>query len=326
VLRKACFKEEQFYFNPGSRVPNGVIQGTSKVQGSRNVAQIMYTNTGGTWRGWSRGNQFTGRWTTNWMVKTGGKYKFFISSDDGSRLYLDGKLIINNDGLHGLRRKDATRTVNAGRHALKIYMFEQGGHAGMFFAFMGADTENRWSYGQTYGGMTCPKRKAAGLKPPTGIVQNYDQRKLFRAGWKVWTDVPYRHHTVRKDIQPTKGQCVLWGSKKASGSTTLTLAAFGRRKKIENKKRVWENGVYWYTQTLKNGNGSNGFAANEKLALNSADIMNTDRPDLRLSWHLHTNFKVGGYRSGKKTGLNGDGNWRKVVMYGPCSGVKGGKR
>ena len=103
------------------------------------------------------------------------------------------------------------------------------------------------------------------MKPPLGVIQNYDQRKLFAAGWKVWKDVPYKHHTVRKDIQPTKGACVMWGSKRNSGSNRLDLAAFGRRKVIENKKRVWENGVYWYTQTLKSGSGSCGFSANDNL-------------------------------------------------------------
>merc|ERR1719218_574089 len=152
-------------------------------------------------------------------------------------------------------------------------------------------------------------KKAAAMKPPTGVVLNYNQGSLFRAGWKVWSDVPYRHHTTRKDIQPTKGECIMWGSKRNSGSTKLAVAAFGRRKVIENKKRVWENGVYWYTQSL-----------------NSADVMSNNDPTKRLSWHLHTNMKVGGYRSGKTTGLNRDGTWRKVVMYGPCSGVKENKK
>ena len=86
--------------------------------------------------------------------------------------------------------------------------------------------------------------KAAGMKPGVGVLLNYNQGSLFRAGWKVWSDVPYRHHTVKKDIQPTKGDCVLWGSKRSSGDTRLAVAAIGRRKAIENKKRVWENGVY----------------------------------------------------------------------------------
>jgi len=169
------------------------------------------------------------------------------------------------------------------------------------------------------------KAKLSGIKPPVGIVQNYDQGRLFRAGWKVWSDVPYRHHTTKRDIQPTKGACVLWGSKTSAGSTRLKLAAFGRRNAIKNKNRVWENGVYWYTWTNGRGSGSCGFSPNQSLSLNSADTNNSQR-NLRLSWHLHTNMKVGGYRSGSTTGLNGNRYWRKIVMYGPCKGVKAGKR
>jgi hypothetical protein len=259
-------------------------------------------------------------------IKSAGNYRFFASSDDGSMVYVDNVRVVNNNGLHGLRRKEGTRRLSSGKHSLTVQMFERGGHAGMYFGFKGPDTKNRWERADTWGGgLTCPKKKAAGLKPPVGIMLDYDQGKLFRAGWKVWSDVPYRHHTVRKDIQPGKGECILWGSKRNSGSTKLSVAAFGRRKVIENKKRVWENGVYWYTQTLKNGNGSNGFSANDKLALNSADVMNNPDGQKRLSWHLHTNMKVGGYRSGRTTGLNRDGTWRKIVMYGPCSGVKANK-
>jgi len=201
-------------------------------------------------------------------------------------------------------------------------MFEKGGHAGMIFKLKGPDTGNKWTTSYTYGGLTCPQ---TGIKPAMGVQLNYPMRGLFDAGWKVWSDKPYKFHTTRKDIQPTSGDCIMWGSKRNAGDTKLSVAAFGRRKAIENKNRVWENGVYWYTQTKKNGSGSCGFSANEKLALNSADVMSNNDPTKRLSWHLHTNFKVGGYRSGKTMGLNRDPRWRKVVMYGPCFGVKGGK-
>jgi len=170
-----------------------------------------------------------------------------------------------------------------------------------------------------------PKPKA--IKVPVGVVLNYDQSSLFKAGWKDWSDKKYSHHTTKKDIQPVSGECVMWGSKKSAGSTHLAVAAFGRRKVIENKKAVWENGVYWYTQpdTYRKGAGSVGFSANDKIRLSSADTENS-KGAYRLSWHLHAKGHVGGYRSGTKTGLNSDNTWRKVVMYGPCKGVKKGKR
>jgi len=173
-----------------------------------------------------------------------------------------------------------------------------------------------------------PKPKVV-AKPniPRGVQLNYDQLGLFKKGWKVWSDENYGHNTNLRSVQPTSGDCIMWGSKRSAGDTRLSVAAFGRRNVIKNKKRVWENGVYFYTGGYqgKSGEdgGSVGFSPNGQINQNSADTNNSDATK-RLSWHLHR-YKVGGYRSGRTAGLNGDKNWRKVVMYGPCKGVRGGK-
>merc|ERR1719456_209324 len=98
----------------------------------------------------------------------------------------------------------------------------------------------------------------------------------------------------------------MWGSKRSSGDTRLHVAAFGRRGKVQNKRRVWENGVYWYTQYPQ----SNGFSADSRLSLNSADTQNINGAN-RLSWHLHRGRNVGGYRSGSTKGLNGNKKWKE---------------
>ena len=41
-------------------------------------------------------------------------YTLYLNSDDGSKLWLDGVLVIDNDGLHGMRELSATRTLTAG--------------------------------------------------------------------------------------------------------------------------------------------------------------------------------------------------------------------
>jgi len=169
-----------------------------------------------------------------------------------------------------------------------------------------------------------PKAKkpaAKAFKLPRGVQHDYDQKALIASGWKEWRNQAYNHPTQLKDIQPTSGDCIMWGSMRSGGDTKLHLAAFGKRKAIENKKRVWENGVYWYTgDRFKNGkphHTSNGFADQKKVSLSSADTMSGAK---RLSWHLAyaVNAGWGGYRSGNKKGLNMDKTWRKVVMYGPC--------
>ena len=60
-------------------------------------------------------------------IKTAGNYRFFASSDDGSKVFVDGALVVNNDGLHGLRRKEGTRRLASGPRRLIVAMFERGG-------------------------------------------------------------------------------------------------------------------------------------------------------------------------------------------------------
>jgi alpha-L-fucosidase len=54
-------------------------------------------------------------------------YTFYLSSDDGSKLYIDGKPMIDNDGLHGMNEKTAATGLGKGYHRLHIDYFEKTG-------------------------------------------------------------------------------------------------------------------------------------------------------------------------------------------------------
>ncbi|MGI5390870.1 ricin-type beta-trefoil lectin domain protein [Streptomyces sp. CA-251251] len=57
-----------------------------------------------------------------------GSYTLRLTSDDGSRLWIDDRLVINHDGLHGPDApKDATVDLTAGPHSLRIEHFERDG-------------------------------------------------------------------------------------------------------------------------------------------------------------------------------------------------------
>jgi predicted esterase len=57
-----------------------------------------------------------------------GTYTFFTASDDGSLLYIDGALVVNNDGLHGVVEQSGSYTFSAtGRYPIKVTFFENGG-------------------------------------------------------------------------------------------------------------------------------------------------------------------------------------------------------
>ena len=60
-------------------------------------------------------------------IPTTGDYTFYTSSDDGSRLLIDGALVVDNDGLHGTTEKSGSVSLTAGAHAIQVEFFEQAG-------------------------------------------------------------------------------------------------------------------------------------------------------------------------------------------------------
>ncbi len=61
------------------------------------------------------------------IIKETGEYTFYTESDDGSRLYLNGETIVENDGLHGMEEKTGNISLEKGIHELGIDYFEAGG-------------------------------------------------------------------------------------------------------------------------------------------------------------------------------------------------------
>ena len=68
-------------------------------------------------------------------------YDFYISSDDGSMLYIDDQLIINNDGNHGMGEKSDKAYLEMGLHKIKIIYFDAGGDNGLKVNYSSKGTE-----------------------------------------------------------------------------------------------------------------------------------------------------------------------------------------
>jgi alpha-L-fucosidase len=60
-------------------------------------------------------------------VPATGVYHFYVRSDDGSRLWLDDVLVVDNDGLHSSRELSNAVALEKGLHPLRVAMFEQSG-------------------------------------------------------------------------------------------------------------------------------------------------------------------------------------------------------
>jgi hypothetical protein len=53
-------------------------------------------------------------------------FTFFLSSDDGSKLYIDDSLCIDNDGLHGPLEIPGVCALEKGFHKIKVEFFQSG--------------------------------------------------------------------------------------------------------------------------------------------------------------------------------------------------------
>jgi len=83
------------------------------------------------------------RWTGKIRIPKDGNYTFTLESDDGSRLFIDGKQIIDHNGLHAMEEKSGEAQLKAGDHTLKVEFFENDVDAGckLFWQPPGATKE-----------------------------------------------------------------------------------------------------------------------------------------------------------------------------------------
>jgi hypothetical protein len=104
---------------------------------SAQVTQVNFASTGGAFASSGR-NDEVGAVFTGWLdVPTTGFYTLFVESDDGSRLFIDDTLIIDNDGLHGMVERSGVVGLAAGKHAFRVEFFENGGGAGVIARWQG---------------------------------------------------------------------------------------------------------------------------------------------------------------------------------------------
>jgi hypothetical protein len=86
-------------------------------------------------------DHFAARWKGEMQVLEGGVYTFYVTSDDGSKVFVDNSLVADYDGLHGAEEwKHGTIQLNPGWHAVKVEYFEIGGEQKIQVKYSGPDT------------------------------------------------------------------------------------------------------------------------------------------------------------------------------------------
>lgn len=87
------------------------------------------------------GDWFSIAWSAMLDVPTEGDYAFYLTTDDGSRLYVDGKVVVDHWGHHGAEEKSATMRLTAGPHAVRVLYYEEDGWAAAHLEWSGPGIE-----------------------------------------------------------------------------------------------------------------------------------------------------------------------------------------
>jgi hypothetical protein len=78
---------------------------------------------------------FSATWTGSLFAARGGSYEIATESDDGSFVYVDGRLVVDNGGHHPRRRASGTVDLGRGPHTLLILYDQDGGELAFEFSW-----------------------------------------------------------------------------------------------------------------------------------------------------------------------------------------------
>ncbi len=79
------------------------------------------------------------RWTGVLRVPRAGRYRFFLVSDDGSRLLVDGRPVVSNGGVHEMKEEQGEIALAAGDRTIRIEYYDNAGPAGMIAFWEGPE-------------------------------------------------------------------------------------------------------------------------------------------------------------------------------------------
>ena len=78
-----------------------------------------------------RGEQFLVTYKSLITIEEAGNHIFSTRSDDGSKLFINGELVVNNDGDHGMVRKRGEIELSKGDHEIEVQFYQAGSGYGL---------------------------------------------------------------------------------------------------------------------------------------------------------------------------------------------------
>ena len=88
-----------------------------------------------------RGENFALKYSGYIKIPKDGLYTFYTTSDDGTVILIDGKLVVNNDGQHAMEEESGNIMLNSGYHKIELLFFQGGGGMGLNASIKGPQLE-----------------------------------------------------------------------------------------------------------------------------------------------------------------------------------------
>jgi hypothetical protein len=138
-----------------------------------------------------------------------------------SLLYLDGPLLVDDDGLHGMVERCGSQQLAAGAHSLYIAGFQAGGGVGMQLRYSGPDTAGRKLFVMP-GAVAAPQRLRSGSRrrpvlsssrgPPA--ISGAEVGKATQAPSALMRNIYELTRRLKMQVQ-----CPLWGTQRTVPDT-----------------------------------------------------------------------------------------------------------
>ena len=131
-----------------------------------------------------------------------GDYIFTLSSDDGSRLLIDRKVVVDLDGIHGVTSKSGKIKLEKGLHHIEVQYFEASGGEELYVGWRlpGAKKETALSVNKGPSGGNSPSGQLLVVKDEARIYRNFIEGAGPRAigvGYPGGINIAYDANNMR---------------------------------------------------------------------------------------------------------------------------------
>ena len=118
------------------------------------------------------------------QVEKGGRWGWRLQSDDGSRLWIDGKEVIDLDGVHGFDSADGHIMLTPGIHSIKVWYYQgPATELGLqLFVTPPGQAERIFNLAEFSGSLRQAASEVKAQPTKDGIRVNFDAAVLFDTG------------------------------------------------------------------------------------------------------------------------------------------------